>query len=131
MQHIYNHSCFISPGSAVSPHLHFEVRFGTRCSLEWSLANPNADKSASCSPQAYDPHLHPFLVFPNMPTTSVNTSITQNLSAKKDGVVHIQTSDKSPNLNKYFVEVFNRTGLVHQSHLLDLNLRTGFVDDSL
>ena len=117
----------ISSGSAVNPHLHFEVHIGTCCSLEWSLANPNADLNALCNPQEYDPHVHPFLVFPNMAATNVVTSITQNLTALADGILHTQTSDTSPNFNKFLVQVVNNmTSSVCLFHLLDLNLRTGF-----
>ena len=124
---MYNHCCIVSSGSAVSPHLHCEVRIGTRCSLEWSLANPTASPNASCSPQQYDPHVHPFLVFPDMPATNVTVYITQNLTALTDAIVHVQTPDTSPNLNKYLVQVISSiSGSVRMSHLLDLNLRIGF-----
>ena len=45
-------------GSTVTPHLHHEVRVGTRCSLEYALENP----SSRCNTLGYDPHVHPKLV---------------------------------------------------------------------
>lgn len=58
---------------------------------------------------------------------NVIASIMQNLTALTDAIVHIQTSDLSPNLNKYLVQVINKTtSSVHISHLMDINLRIGF-----
>jgi hypothetical protein len=61
-----------------------------------------------------------------MPATNVITSITQELTESNDAIVHIQTSDTHPNLNKYKVQVITTNVFVRKSHLLDLNLRKGF-----
>lgn len=41
-------------GTTVFDHVHFEIRLGTQCSLEWQLANP----TSSCA-VGYDPHVNP------------------------------------------------------------------------
>lgn len=110
-------------GSTLSPHLHHEVRVGTRCSLEWAVGHP----SSTCNTKGYDPHVSPFLVYPDMITTDITASTTQIMDGSNDGVLRASTPDAIPNVNIYTVDVVNMlTGNIVQSHTLDLNLRIGY-----
>lgn len=107
-------------GSTVSPHLHFEVRVGTRCSLEYALDNPGS----SCNTLGVDPHVHPLLVLEAQPS-SITQAVTQTYARNQDAIVRIETEDINPNVNQYLVQVTNGS-VVRLSHLLDLNFREGF-----
>lgn len=50
-------------GQTASPHLHFEVRLGTWCTLEYSTENPDSSCAAS-----YDPSINPLHVIPGRET---------------------------------------------------------------
>jgi len=45
-------------GDTVFPHLHFEIRLQTVCSLEFQLGNPDS----ACAGYGFDPHVHPYAV---------------------------------------------------------------------
>lgn len=45
-----------SSGSTRFTHLHFEIRLGTTCSLEYQRRNPRS----ACAAFGFDPHVHPF-----------------------------------------------------------------------
>lgn len=112
-------------GAAVSPHLHHEIRVGTRCSLEWALNNP----SSTCNRLGIDPHIHPLLVYPEMTgfENSATLTLTQTIDATQDGILHVTAPDETPDVNVYQVQVINNTtGVVRLTHTLDLNLRLGF-----
>lgn len=110
-------------GSTVNPHLHQEVRVGTRCSLEWAENNP----SSKCNTKGYDPHVSPFLVYPDMEETDITTTTSQTMNGSVDGIARFETPDVIANVNKYLVEVVDTTsGAVVQSHTLDFNLRIGY-----
>jgi murein DD-endopeptidase MepM/ murein hydrolase activator NlpD len=110
-------------GSAESPHLHHEVRVGTRCSLEYALGNP----SSTCNTKGYDPHVHPMLVYPDMISTDITATISQTMDGNSDGIVHIETPDVVPNVNRYTVAIINTSdNSMVDAHVLDLNLRYGF-----
>jgi hypothetical protein len=44
-------------GETEFPHLHFEIRLQTTCSLEYQTNNPDA----SCAKYGVDPHVHPYV----------------------------------------------------------------------
>ena len=46
-----------SSGTTRFTHLHFEIRLGTTCSLEYQRRNPRS----ACAAFGFDPHVHPFL----------------------------------------------------------------------
>lgn len=46
-----------SSGATRFTHLHFEIRLGTTCSLEYQRRNPER----ACAKYGFDPHVHPFL----------------------------------------------------------------------
>jgi murein DD-endopeptidase MepM/ murein hydrolase activator NlpD len=109
-------------GGTVSPHLHHEVRVGTRCSLEWAINNP----SSKCNTKGYDPHVSPFLIYPGMVDTDITISF-QIMDGSRDGIVHLETPDITPNVNKYNIEVIDTsTNTVVKSHTLDMNRRIGY-----
>ena len=114
-------------GSAASIHLHHEVRLGTYCSLEWALTNP----TSKCNTFNFDPHVHPFLVYPasTIPSSAFAVTVSQEPSASQDAKVKISTDDEVPDLNKFTVQVVQPgsfSDTVLKEYTLDLNLRTGY-----
>ena len=112
-------------GSTVTPHLHQEVRVGTRCSLEYALSNP----SSTCNTLGIDPHVSPLFVYPGsvIGDTSISLTLQQNVSNNQDGQVHIETPDDAPNVNRYTIQLRdNSTSNVTLEHTLELNYRIGF-----
>lgn len=109
-------------GATVSPHLHLEIRVGTKCSLEFALNNGNS----TCNTLGIDPHVHPLLALESE-VSSVVSSIAQplNSTSSQDAIVRVETDDINANVNSYLIEVTGLDG-VRLSHLLDLNRRVGF-----
>lgn len=100
-------------GSTVSPHLHIEVRVATWCSQE-----------SSCNSFGFDPHVHPLLAM-EAEVSSISFNVVQSLNSTQAAVVRIETDDVNPDLNRYFVQVTDGE-VSRRSHILDLNLRSGF-----
>jgi murein DD-endopeptidase MepM/ murein hydrolase activator NlpD len=114
-------------GSASYDHVHIELRIGTMCSLEYQRANP----MSSCSVGfGFDPHFHPMLMFPPlMPLTNAITLTTVPTSST-DGVITFTSDEEQPLLNRFEFRVVRiSTSTVVLSHVLDYDLRTGFVTD--
>lgn len=117
-------------GSTVNPHLHHEVRVGTRCTLEWAVTNP----SSTCNTKGYDPAVHPMLVYPQTavgipPADYVTLTPIQDLDILvlfTNGIVRVSTPDDSANINQYVVEQLDANGALLHEHELDLNLRKGY-----
>jgi murein DD-endopeptidase MepM/ murein hydrolase activator NlpD len=117
--------------SGDNPHLHMEVRLGTRCSLEYARNNP----SSTCNELGIDPQVHPLLIFPK---TSVGKSFIETSlwiyqrDEKNPGdnhkyIVRVTTPDNCMDVNRYQVVIRNRqNGMIRLSHVLDYNLRIGF-----
>jgi murein DD-endopeptidase MepM/ murein hydrolase activator NlpD len=117
-----------------SSHLHFEVRIGSYCSLEWSLQHP----SSKCNNRkGYDPHVHPMLLFGTTTTTSEHHDsdllALDILATVIPGVQHgvVQLSSATQVVNRYVLEQVNDDNaddntVVLKSHTLDLNLRKGY-----
>ena len=111
-------------GATTSPHLHYELRLGTRCSLEYALAHP----SSTCNTFGYDPHISAMMILPQsmVGTTQVTAVYRSDLSNSTVKMVQITTPDINPNVNAYKVFIVQSNGQVRASHLLDLNRRIGF-----
>lgn len=112
------------PGGAYAIHLHFELRVGTQNSLENQIAN---FPPGSASYFGYDPHFHPLLLYP--PGESRIMIEPSGLPAPQGDDRFLLTlgSDDWPILNHVRVDLYELgTGVVLQSHTLDLNRRTGF-----
>ncbi len=111
-------------GSAVDPHLHFELRVGTQCSLEFQLANP----SSSCN-LGFDPAMHSLLLIQPVfqaPTITLTTAFAQNTEA----VYTISLTKNFALANRYEFSVYrkinNQKTTTYLSHTLDANERIGF-----
>lgn len=118
-----------SGSSVVAPHLHFEIRLGSRCSLEYQLAHP----SYSCASLGQDPHLHPLGLFPGPTAASdeIHISLLDTLNSTQDGIVEISAPDDYPVVNRY--ELLKVQAWCCKKELiavLDYNLREGFVATS-
>lgn len=111
-------------GATSSPHLHYELRLGTRCSLEYALANP----TSKCNTFGYDPHISAMLILPQsmVGTTQVTAVYRSDLSNNATQMVQITTPDINPNVNIYKVFLVQSNGQVRISYQLDLNRRIGF-----
>lgn len=111
-------------GSAVSSHLHFEARLGSRCSLEYQLQNP----SKSCASFGHDPHIHPLGLFASPPTSAdeLQLSVVTPVSASQEGVVLITAPDAWPLANKYELRLHAPGEAAQSLAVLDLSLREGF-----
>lgn len=111
-----------STGAAVSPHLHFELRLGSRCSLEYQLDNP----SSSCN-VGFDPHVHPLGLFsgPASPVEELQLSVLTTVTSSEDGVIEITAPDVFPVANRYALFLVGK-GKETLIALRDLNLREGF-----
>ncbi len=107
-------------GSTVNPHLHQEIRVGSRCSLEYQLDNPNS----GCSGLFFDPHVHPLFLQPET-ENGLSLSVSTSLTALEDGVIEISSEDQYPDINRYEFQIRDRKN-VRASYVLDLNERTGF-----
>jgi Peptidase family M23 len=109
-------------GTTVANHLHFELRIGTWCSLEFQLLNP----TSSCAGFGFDPHVHPLLLYTPLPSSMSLSLLTRPTSAI-DGRVRFTVRDEQPLLNRVTVAIVHRaTGRIVATHTLDLNLRTGY-----
>ena len=109
-----------SGSGAVGDHLHFELRVGTYCTLEFQLANP----ASSCSiGYGFDPAMHALWLFPEkvgiLPSISMLTAPT----ALQDGIFNWSNIHEQPVLNR--IELYP-TGSNTAVSVLDLNTRTGF-----
>jgi murein DD-endopeptidase MepM/ murein hydrolase activator NlpD len=108
-------------------HLHFEVRVGSYCSLEWAMLHP----SSKCNRKGYDPHVHPMLLF-GTTTSEHNYDLLalDTLATVIQGVQHgvVQLSSATQVVNRYILEQVddNADDPVLKSHTLDLNLRKGY-----
>ncbi len=116
-------------GGSYSDHLHLELRFGTRSSLEFQLNNPGNTQ------HGFDPHLNPMLLFtPYTYATSgtdvyhQNASLSGTAMAGEDISFDITyTNDDMPVLNEITVSLEEiGSGNIVKTHTLDLNQRIGF-----
>ncbi len=98
-------------GGASYDHLHFEVRLGTTCSLEYQLKNPEA-----CSIKGFDPHINP-LTFMQYDETSTSIHAIQDQST-----VTVTITSPRQSLG------VNRIAIVSTEHeqVIDFNTRDGF-----
>jgi hypothetical protein len=108
--------------SVVDDHLHFEVRVGTRFSLEFQLENPSSPGAEF----GFDPHMHPMLLFPPLPL-DMNLTLGDAPSSQSDGIACFESDDDQPLLNRIeFRTIRKKSGKTVASHILDFNRRTGF-----
>ena len=84
-------------GTAVSPHLHLDLRVGTSCSLEYQLNNP----TKSCASYGFDPHMHPYLMLNN--TLGSVPTVVKNVGA--DIHYYIQLPLYDAGMNKFVVKI--------------------------
>jgi len=114
-----------SNGRTLRPHLHQEIRLGTRCSLEYALDNP----SSTCNTLNYDPAIHPLLLYPEsyVGPSNVTVAYREDLSDTQTKVVRVSAPGNNPNVNFYKVVISNKVGRKKRDkHTLDLNRRIGF-----
>lgn len=109
-------------GQAVSPHLHFELRVGVRCSLEYQLNNP----TAGCASFQHDPHVHPLGLFQTpSQVDELDVTVSQMVTATEVGIVEVCSPDEFPVANRYEVIIVRDVGLERLA-VMDLNTREGF-----
>ncbi len=110
-----------STGTTEKNHLHFEVRVGTRCSLDYQIANPQSSCSVG---YGFDPHVNPLYLF--KPVTN-NFYLTKYLRSNNDFQVTYSSNRGALYLDRIEYQVFDgETGKKIKSHVLDFNTRTGF-----
>ncbi|MCP4807002.1 MAG: M23 family metallopeptidase [Proteobacteria bacterium] len=99
-------------GQTVSPHLHFEVRLGTWCTLDYSTRNPDSGCAA-----AYDPSINPLHLI------SGRTEAGLELEVLSEGRYAVSTRPGDLDWNR----------LTTDAGTFDLDLRTGLdaTDDDL
>lgn len=109
-------------GSGYGPHLHFELRVGTRASLEFQLENP------ATTQWGFDPHMNPMLLFaPATPATASLTTLAAFTGDGADAIFRFSADDEQPLLNRWNVRLIDlATGATVASHTLDYNQRLGF-----
>lgn len=106
-----------SGAAVVGDHLHFEMRVGTWCSLEYQLAHP----TSSCAVGfGFDPAMNSLFLFPQ-------TDASIQLTKQNSSSVLIQTNKTEPTVNAVTVTITNRsTGASTTTYTLNFNNRTGF-----
>lgn len=111
-------------GAAVAPHLHFEARLGSRCSLEYQLEHP----TFSCASLGHDPHIHPLGLFPppTVASDGVQVEVTQFVDGITEGVIKVSSTDAYPLANRYQLRALRSQSGLDDLHVLDLSDRTGF-----
>lgn len=111
-------------GSAVSPHLHFEARLGSHCSLSYQLDNP----SSGCASFGHDPHVHPLGLYSSPPTPAdeLQLSVISIVTSSQEGVVLLTTPDAWPVVNRYELKLNKGGNSISTLAVLDLSLREGF-----
>lgn len=106
----------------VTNHLHFELRLGTPCSLEYQLTNP----TSSCAKGfGFDPHIHPLHLLSSSPTDATISQV-QALEQGRDGLYQITTQDFSPGLVQFELTFLQDNGALLYEHVLHLDTRAGF-----
>lgn len=97
-------------------HLHFEIRVGTTCSLEYSL-------SGSCgSGHNYDPHINP-LTFLNY--TQINTATVAETVSGDDLQLAVSLPRNEVDFNSIELITYDSSGNIVAEKNLDLNMREG------
>lgn len=124
-------------GATTDPHLHFEVRLGSRCSLEYQLTNPDS----TCEMTGVDPHIHPLyllrLLLEPAPSTLAYADEPDRYPAPDPPfAIHGTTTDSAarftvtgpddnPTLDRYEVIITESTE-PEEPLVLDLSERIGF-----
>lgn len=110
-------------GHASFPHLHFEVRLETRCSLV-DFDNP----STKCNTCGYDFHISPMLILPltDAGGTTVMAEYLSYISDSVTKVVRVNSVGSNPSINAYKVSIVRPGGQVRDSYVLDSNQRVDF-----
>ncbi len=106
-------------------HLHFELRIGTYCSLEWQLKNPQSTCSKGFF---YDPHMNPLYLFKPV-TYDILMDTLEVPVITKDTIIRFTVPDEEPALNRFEI-LFISKGKLTTSYILDLNKRSGFNADT-
>jgi hypothetical protein len=110
-----------STGTTQKNNLHFEVRVGTICSLQYQLKNP---KSSCSMGYGFDPQVNPLLLFKN---TVGSFSIVKSISNNQDFNILYTAPKTSLYLNRIEFRLLNKsTNAKIKSHVLDFNTRQGF-----
>lgn len=116
-------------GRTSGPHLHFEVRLGTVCSLEFALDNVD---DRDCNEDFVDPHINPLAMFKHL---SCATDVIQKpilnevltLSQTSDARINVRTEDSDAAILKmYTICIVRARGTTRNCWTLNLDLRLGF-----
>lgn len=100
-----------SSGSATYPHLHFEIREGTTCSLESQL------EGGSCTYYGYDPHVNPMEYVGTSDTAPPNVTVL----SESPLTVHITADRNALDFNE--ITVRSSSG---KERTFNFNTREGF-----
>jgi hypothetical protein len=114
-------------GGATYPHLHFELRLGKRCSMEYQLQNPGSANDCRPPPGLeFDPHIDPMMLYAPPPAERSLSCPDQDYR-NGDVVVTWSAGNRTDILLDYAeVTVKDSMGGVLATHTLGENLRTGF-----
>lgn len=116
-------------GGSYADHLHLELRFGFRSSLQFQLENPGNTQ------YGFDPHMNPMLLFnpytyatSGSPVYHQNASLNGAMNAGDDITFDINyTNDDMPLLNEITIDLKEiGSESTVKTHTLDLNQRIGF-----
>lgn len=109
-------------GNATGDHLHFELRVGSWCSLEFQLGSP----SSSCSGFNFDPAMHSLFLFPPQ-TENPRLTLVTRASSNTDGKINYSSSPNAPILNRIVFKITDKaSGTIVKTHTLDYNQRIGY-----
>lgn len=108
-------------GSTNVPHLHFEVRVGTQCSLEYQLEHPDSSCAIGFG---FDPHVNPLIMF-NYNVSPVKLAILPSFYKKGTTTIAYATDDSNTSLNRVVVKIISNNTII-DTHVLDFDLRDGF-----
>jgi len=111
------------------PHLHHEIRVGSRCSYEFAVEN-----GGECNTYGFDPHVHPMLAYPSavISCSDINLKLIQSVTGSQDDIIQVETQDTAADVNQYKVQLvrpgfwFLTSETVVKEWELDLDLRKGF-----
>lgn len=107
-------------GTAEGDHLHFEMRVGSWCSLEYQLAHP----TSSCAGFGFDPAMNPLWLF--VPLTDTAT-LAISSGSNGDVTIRSASSGDQPLANRFEIGLYDRRAHRYVAwHELDFNRRVGF-----
>jgi hypothetical protein len=120
-------------GNAGSPHLHYEVRIGTRYDLQDQLEGAGNSCLKNIVPAQgaqFDPHVNPLVLY--SPATATHIAERQascpagTLTVRGDVTIDYQSNGDDTRLNRVYVNAYDSGGMCLDDHVKDANMRWNF-----